>query len=58
MQIHHGTADGTCPVRWSEATAAALPDAALFEYPGEQHRFDASWRLFMRRAVAFLKARL
>ena len=58
VQVHHGTADRTCPVRWSEATVAALPDATLFEYPGEQHGFDRAWPLFMHRAVTFLRANL
>jgi len=62
LQIHHGTADGTCPVSWSRATTAALraagKDVTLVEYPGEDHRFDRSWSRFMHRAVTFLRARL
>jgi uncharacterized protein len=62
LQIHHGTADGTCPVSWSRATAEALraagKDVTLVEYSGEDHRFDRSWSLFMHRAVTFLRARL
>jgi uncharacterized protein len=61
-QIHHGTADTVCPVRWSEGTAAALRrvggDVELYEYPGEDHRFGRSWPLFMHRAVVFLRASL
>jgi len=62
VQIDHGTADPVCPVRWSEATARALraagKDVTLHEYPGEDHRFDRSWALFMHRAVAFLRREL
>ena len=62
IQIDHGTADGVCPVRWSEATARALraqgKDVTLYEYPGEEHRFDRSWARFMHRAVTFLRAEL
>ena len=62
VQIHHGTADPVCPVRWSEATDRALreagKDVTLYEYPGEDHRFDRSWRTFMHRSVTFLRARL
>ena len=62
IQIHHGTADPVCPVRWSEATARALraqgKDVTLYEYPGEDHRFDRSWAKFMHRAVTFLSAQL
>lgn len=62
VQIHHGTADATCPARWSEATAQALrragKDVQLFEYPGEQHRFDDAWPTLMRRTVDFFDTRL
>ncbi len=62
IQIDHGTADRMCPVRWSEATAAALRAAGknvtLYEYPGQPHRFDRAWPLFMHRAVTFLRAHL
>ena len=62
LQIDHGTADRVCPARWSEATTAALradgKDVTLHEYPGEGHRFDRSWPLFMHRAITFLRAQL
>lgn len=63
VQIHHGTADDVCPVRWSRATAAALRaggdhDVTLYEYPGEDHRFGPAWGRFMHRAVTFLRAEL
>jgi dipeptidyl aminopeptidase/acylaminoacyl peptidase len=60
--IAHGTADATCPVGWSRATAAALMagggDVELVEYPGEGHRFDEAWPAMMHRAVTFLRAHL
>jgi dipeptidyl aminopeptidase/acylaminoacyl peptidase len=60
--IAHGTADATCPVAWSRATAAALRagggDVELVEYAGEGHRFDRAWPAMMHRAVAFLHAHL
>ena len=56
--IHHGTADSTCPPRWSRETLAAMRkagvDAELFTYPGEEHAFIAQWPLSMRRTEAFL----
>jgi len=62
IQINHGTADPVCPVRWSEATTRALKaagkDVTLYEYPGEDHRFDRSWARFMHRSVAFLRREL
>jgi len=62
LQINHGTADPVCPVRWSEATTRALKaagkDVTLYEYPGEDHRFDRSWARFMHRSVGFLRREL
>jgi dipeptidyl aminopeptidase/acylaminoacyl peptidase len=62
VRIHHGTADLTCPVRWSRATARALTaagkDVRLYEYDGQGHRFDEAWPAFMRRTVAFFAATL
>ncbi len=58
LLMHHGTADQTCPPRWSRATYAALrergKDVTLHAYPGEGHAFGAAWALAMRRTVAFL----
>ncbi len=60
--IAHGTADATCPVEWSRATALALRegggDVELVEYPGQGHKFDRAWAPMMHRAVTFLRARL
>lgn len=60
--LHHGTADGTCPISWSRATVTALQragkDAVLFTYPGEGHTFGAAWPLAMRRTVAFFDEHL
>ena len=60
--IHHGTADATCPLRWSRATARAMRaagvDVRLRTYPGEDHAFIAQWPLSMRRSVAFLRRHL
>jgi dipeptidyl aminopeptidase/acylaminoacyl peptidase len=60
--IHHGTADGTCPPRWSRETARAMTaagvDVRLRTYPGEDHAFIAAWPLSMRRSVAFFRRHL
>jgi dipeptidyl aminopeptidase/acylaminoacyl peptidase len=60
--IHHGTADDTCPIRWSLTTLAALTDAGahaqMRTYDGEQHAFGPQWPRSMRATVAFLKANL
>lgn len=55
--VHHGTADSTCPIRWSRATVAALrqagADVTYATYPGEEHTFYARWPESMRRTVTF-----
>lgn len=62
LLIHHGTADDTCPMRWTRATYDALQrrgkDARLFVYDGEGHAFGHRWPLSMRRTVRFLDRHL
>ena len=60
--IHHGTADESCPIRWSRTTLRAMRqagvDARMLTYPGEPHAFIADWPLSMRRTVAFFREQL
>jgi dipeptidyl aminopeptidase/acylaminoacyl peptidase len=60
--IQHGTADESCPIRWSRETLAAMRragvDAKMVTYPGEPHAFIADWPLSMRRTTAFLRRHL
>jgi len=60
--IHHGTADESCPIRWSRETHRALQragvDARMFTYPGEPHAFIDQWPTSMRRTVAFFDRRI
>ena len=62
VMIHHGTADESCPIRWSRATLRAMRaagvDARMLTYPGEPHAFIAAWPLSMRRTTAFLDRNL
>jgi dipeptidyl aminopeptidase/acylaminoacyl peptidase len=62
LLIHHGTSDDSCPLRWSEQTAAALrredQDVRLYVYEGEEHAFGPQWPLSMARTVDFLDRRL
>ena len=60
--IHHGTADDTCPLRWSRETTrlmeAAGVDVTLRTYPGEGHAFGPQFELSMQRTDRFLRRRL
>ncbi len=60
--MHHGTADESCPIRWSRTTLAELrrqgKNARLFTYQGEAHAFGPDWPLSMRRTVAFFDRHL
>jgi dipeptidyl aminopeptidase/acylaminoacyl peptidase len=62
VMVHHGTADATCPVRWSRATRDALVTAGVdltyHEYAGADHYFYAPWAQSMRRTLNFLDAHL
>ncbi len=60
--IHHGTADESCPIRWSRATTRAMQragvDVRMHTYAGEPHAFIGDWPLSMRRSVAFFRRHL
>jgi dipeptidyl aminopeptidase/acylaminoacyl peptidase len=60
--VHHGTADESCPIDWSESTVATLrslgKDATLLTYEGEPHAFEAAWEGSMERTVAFFEQHL
>ena len=60
--IHHGTADESCPIRWSRQTLRAMKaagvDARMHTYPGEPHAFVADWPLSMRRTTGFFRRHL
>jgi len=62
LLIHHGTADESCPIRWSRASLEALErsgvDARMFTYPGEPHAFIEAWPTSMRRTVRFFERHL
>ncbi|MDP2648237.1 MAG: alpha/beta fold hydrolase [Candidatus Yanofskybacteria bacterium] len=62
VMTHHGTADASVPLEWSQDTHAALldngKDSTLHIYPNEPHEFAAAWPEVMRRTVEFFDARL
>jgi uncharacterized protein len=58
VQIHHGTADGTLPVRWSRDLAAQLEALGkvveFYEYPGADHTFyGEDYSNLMQRTLDF-----
>jgi dipeptidyl aminopeptidase/acylaminoacyl peptidase len=57
--IHHGTADDTCPIRWSRETARLMKrdgvDATLAVYDGEGHAFGPQFFASMERTGRFLR---
>ncbi|MER6348119.1 alpha/beta fold hydrolase [Streptomyces sp. NPDC001532] len=62
LLIHHGTADDTCPPKWSRQTAAAFEaagkDVRLDTYPGEGHTFSFRWRDSMDTTMEFFDRHL
>lgn len=62
LLIHHGTADQSCPIRWSRQSYAALRragvDVRMLTYPGEPHAFETAWPASMRRTVRFFARHL
>jgi uncharacterized protein len=60
--IHHGTADESVPLAWSERAAGELEalnkDVTLEVYPGEPHEFVNAWPQVMARTVAFFDEQL
>lgn len=57
VMIHHGTADKSCPVTWSDELASTLKkqgkNFVYHKYAGEGHEFGLQWQLFMRRSRQF-----
>ncbi|MES5817845.1 prolyl oligopeptidase family serine peptidase [Streptomyces sp. RG80] len=62
LLIHHGTADDTCPIAWSERTAAAFTEAGksveLRRYRGEGHTFYPQWPASMDATMEFFARHL
>jgi dipeptidyl aminopeptidase/acylaminoacyl peptidase len=57
IQLHHGTADSSVPVLFSEILdeqiRAVGGQVELFEYPGDDHNIGANLRTALNRSVAF-----
>ena len=62
VHIHHGTADESVPLEWSERTAQALKaagkDVELFVYESEPHEFINAWPRVMQRVTEFFDQQL
>ena len=57
VQIHHGTADSSVPVEFSEKLAEQLKVAGktveIYTYPGDDHNISSSFNTAMQRSVEF-----
>jgi dipeptidyl aminopeptidase/acylaminoacyl peptidase len=57
IQIHHGTADSSVPVRFSETLKEQLDDAGieneLYVYDGDDHNIEANFNIAAQRSVEF-----
>lgn len=62
IMIHHGSADNTCQLAWSERAASQMQafdkDVTLHVYEGEGHAFEPQWELSMQRSVEFFQQNL
>ncbi|MEY2635349.1 MAG: hypothetical protein RIS75_1289 [Actinomycetota bacterium] len=60
--VHHGTADTTCPIEWTQAAVEVLNQSdqrvVFHVYKGEVHIFKKRWKLSMKRSVNFLKTEI
>jgi len=60
LQLHHGTADDSVPIAWSEGLVAELQAAGqpyeYWTYEGDDHNLAANIPLAMERSVAFFDA--
>ena len=59
MLVLHGTADSTCPIRWTDQAVQRLralgKDVTYVQYRGAGHTFfDSTWTRSMERTVSFL----
>jgi dipeptidyl aminopeptidase/acylaminoacyl peptidase len=55
--IHHGSADPSVPIAWSDQLVEWLKvqgkSVSYYKYPGERHEFGPAWPLEMQRTVRF-----
>ncbi|HEY5981555.1 MAG TPA: alpha/beta fold hydrolase [Microlunatus sp.] len=63
LMVHHGTADDTCPISWSEDIVDTLEekgkDVTFHRYKGAGHTFEgATWQRSIERTVDFFDEHL
>ena len=63
LLVHHGTADDTCPIAWSEDIVETLEekgkDVTFHRYKGAGHTFEgATWQRSIERTVDFFDEHL
>lgn len=63
LMVHHGTADDTCPIAWSEDIVDTLEDkgkdVTFHRYSGAGHTFEgATWQRAIKRTTAFFDEHL
>lgn len=60
--LHHGRADESVPIEWSDKLAVALHDLAkqviYRKYDGQPHEFTTSWGLVMQETAEFFDQHL
>lgn len=60
--LHHGTADASCDIEWSERFAQEMEDEGkditFHVYENAPHEFIGNWQIFMQRNVDFFDANL
>ena len=58
LQLHHGTADDSVPVEFSEDLYARLQEAGrtseLYTYKGDNHNISNNFETAMQRSIQFL----
>jgi len=62
LQLHHGTADNSVPIEFSEKLYDQLKtagkEAELYAYPGDDHNITANFRTAIQRSVEFFDKHL
>ena len=57
LQLHHGTADESVPLRWSDLLYEQLLQAGrpaeIYTYEGDNHNISGNLSLALQRSVAF-----